>query len=98
MERCVKLFCWQAYSPKTGFYATNKFLFAFFLSFYFLNKASFFLTMLLKLAVSIRGEQKASKLSSSGTEKKEFLKSCCCMYVVQFLFGFNISHPDLLLT
>ena len=26
--------------------------------------------MLLKLAVSIRGEQKASKLSSSGTEKK----------------------------
>lgn len=70
MERCVKLFCWQAYSPKTGFYATNKFLFAFFLSFYFLNKASFFLTMLLKLAVSIRGEQKASKLSSSGTEKR----------------------------
>lgn len=71
MERCVKLFGWQAYSQKTGFYAINKFLFAFFLSFCFLNKASFFfLTMLLKLAVSIRGEQKASKLSSSGTEKK----------------------------
>lgn len=51
MERCVKLFGWQAYSQKTGFYAINKFLFAFFLSFCFLNKASFFLTMLLKLAV-----------------------------------------------
>lgn len=71
MELCVKLFGWQAYSQKTGFYAINKFLFAFFLSFCFLNQASFFfLTMLLKLAVSIRGEQKASKLSSSGTEKK----------------------------
>lgn len=42
MERCVKLFGWQAYSQKTGFYAINKFLFAFFLSFCFLNKASFF--------------------------------------------------------
>lgn len=69
MERCVKLFGWQAYSQKTGFYAINKFLFAFFLSFCFLNKASFF-NNVIEISCINKGRTKASKLSSSGTEKK----------------------------
>ena len=60
MERCVKLFGWQAYSQKTGFYAINKFLFAFFLSFCFLNKASsFFFNNVIEISCINKGRTKS---------------------------------------